>query len=108
MHRAFTLAATGLGAWWLYRTLSRPSYSFRGRNAFVTGGSRGLGLVLARELLARGAHVAVCARDAEELELAHADLRGRGSVGKRDAGPEIGAQRRVRTPDVAPSAAARH
>jgi len=78
MHQAFTLAAAGLGAWWLYRTLSRPSYSFRGKNAFVTGGSRGLGLVLALELLGRGANVAVCARDAEELDLAFFDLQQRG------------------------------
>src|SRR5262245_59124293 len=75
---ALTLTAAGLGAWWLYRTLSSPSYSFRGKNAFITGGSRGLGLVLARELLAQGANVAVCARDAGELALAYADLAGRG------------------------------
>src|SRR5262245_12088783 len=81
MNGPLTLAAAGLGAWWLYRTLSRTSYSFRGRNAFVTGGSRGLGLVLARELLARGANVAVCARDAEELDLAYDDLQGRGGRG---------------------------
>lgn len=73
-----TFAAAGLGAWWLYRTLSRPSFSLRGRNVFLTGGSRGLGLVLAREYLARGANVAVCARDPAELDAALADLSGRG------------------------------
>src|SRR5262245_26660267 len=78
MNRTLTLAAAGLGAWCLYRTLSAPRYSFRGKNALVTGGSRGLGLVLARELLARGANVAVCARDTEELDRAFDDLRGRG------------------------------
>jgi len=75
-----TLAAAGLGAWWLFRALSRPSYSYRGRHVFITGGSRGLGLVLAREMLRRGARVAVCARDREELDLAYHDLSPRGRV----------------------------
>jgi len=78
MNRTLTLAAAGLGAWWLYRALSDPGHSFRGKNALVTGGSRGLGLVLSRELLARGANVAICARDPKELDLAYDDLQGRG------------------------------
>ncbi|MFF1673966.1 SDR family NAD(P)-dependent oxidoreductase [Nocardiopsis flavescens] len=49
-----------------------------GRVALVTGGSRGLGLRLAREFGERGASVVVCARDGEELERAAADLEGRG------------------------------
>lgn len=48
-----------------------------GRNAVVTGGSRGLGLEIARELVRRGAHVAIVARDPIELERAARDLRGR-------------------------------
>jgi NAD(P)-dependent dehydrogenase (short-subunit alcohol dehydrogenase family) len=46
------------------------------RNAVVliTGGTRGLGIVLARELGARGAAVAVCARDEREVEAASRDL----------------------------------
>lgn len=35
--------------------------------ALVAGGSRGLGLLIARELLGRGYDVAICARDADEL-----------------------------------------
>ncbi len=46
--------------------------------AFVTGGTRGLGLEIARELGARGAFVAVCARDAAEVRSAEADLAARG------------------------------
>jgi short-subunit dehydrogenase len=45
-----------------------------GRVAIVTGGSRGLGLVLARELGLRGMRVVICARDEEELERARASL----------------------------------
>jgi NAD(P)-dependent dehydrogenase (short-subunit alcohol dehydrogenase family) len=50
----------------------------RGRVVAITGGSRGLGLVLARELVDRGARVAICARDGIELERAKADLVSRG------------------------------
>ena len=46
--------------------------------ALVTGGSRGLGLLMARELGTRGCRVVVCARDAAELDRAVADLDGRG------------------------------
>lgn len=45
----------------------------------ITGGSRGLGLVLAREYAARGARVAICARDGLELTRALQDLRARGA-----------------------------
>lgn len=52
-----------------------------GRRAVVTGGSKGLGLAIAAELLAEGAAVAICSRHADELEAAAAKLRtGGGSV----------------------------
>ena len=35
---------------------------------FITGGSRGLGLVLAREFSNRGARLGICARSEKELE----------------------------------------
>jgi short-subunit dehydrogenase len=44
--------------------------------AVVSGGSRGLGLVLARELVAEGARVAICARDEPDLARARAELAG--------------------------------
>ncbi len=50
----------------------------RGRTALVTGASRGLGFLIARELVLQGCRVAVCARDAEELERARAALAGQG------------------------------
>ncbi|TDQ51562.1 SDR family NAD(P)-dependent oxidoreductase [Actinorugispora endophytica] len=56
----------------------RPVFGLRGRTALVTGGSRGLGLLLARELGARGCRVVVCARDGDELDRAAADLTARG------------------------------
>ncbi len=53
---------------------------FAGKVAIVTGGTRGLGLVLARELLARGASVALCARDGNEVAAAHEELAYRGPL----------------------------
>jgi len=46
--------------------------------AIVTGGSRGIGLAIARRLGELGAHVAICARSAEAAESAAATLRGAG------------------------------
>jgi len=45
-----------------------------GKRAVVTGGSRGLGFALARELRAQGARVAICARGEEQLLAARAKL----------------------------------
>lgn len=41
--------------------------SLQGRTAFITGGSRGLGEVIAQAFLEAGANVAICARSAKEL-----------------------------------------
>src|SRR4051812_39869580 len=49
-----------------------------GRTALITGGSRGLGLAIARELGRLGAHVTLTARDAAELDAARQDLESRG------------------------------
>src|SRR5215218_4108718 len=46
----------------------------RGAVALVTGGSRGLGLALSRELARQGCRLAICARNEAELETARADL----------------------------------
>jgi NAD(P)-dependent dehydrogenase (short-subunit alcohol dehydrogenase family) len=78
MNRPLTLAALGLGAWWVYRTFAKPSFSFAGKNVLLTGGSRGLGLVIARQLIDARARVAICSRDADELRRAADDLQNRG------------------------------
>jgi NAD(P)-dependent dehydrogenase (short-subunit alcohol dehydrogenase family) len=79
-HAALLAGGAYLGAR-LARSLLRPSLDWSGKVVLITGGSRGLGLVLARELVDRGARVAVCARDAEALERARAELQARGSRG---------------------------
>jgi hypothetical protein len=55
-----------------------------GRRAIVTGGSKGLGKAIAAELLAEGAAVFICSRNADELEATVGEL-------ERSAGPAAGA-----------------
>src|SRR4051794_15187317 len=50
----------------------------RGRVVVITGGSRGLGLMLAEEFGARGARIAICGRDHGAVERAQQRLRDRG------------------------------
>jgi len=46
-----------------------------GRRAVVTGGTKGIGRAVAAELLAEGASVAFCARHADDVKTAEAELR---------------------------------
>jgi|SRR5687767_3350433 NAD(P)-dependent dehydrogenase (short-subunit alcohol dehydrogenase family) len=55
----------------------RDPYSFQGKSVVITGGSRGLGLVMARELSDEGARLTLIARDEEELDRAVSDIRRR-------------------------------
>jgi short-subunit dehydrogenase len=50
------------------------AYNFKNKTVLITGGSRGLGLVLAREFARERASIVLCARDEEELERARIDL----------------------------------
>jgi NAD(P)-dependent dehydrogenase (short-subunit alcohol dehydrogenase family) len=45
-------------------------HTLEGKHAVVTGASRGIGLAIARALLAQGARVTLMARDAAALEAA--------------------------------------
>ena len=75
------LAAAGAAGLCAARAVFRKAteYKLRGRVVLITGGSRGLGLVMARELARQGAHIAICARDAEELNRARDELEARGA-----------------------------
>ena len=52
-----------------------------GRRAVITGGSKGIGLAVAGELVAEGTSVAICARHPDELAAAAATLTASGSPG---------------------------
>jgi NAD(P)-dependent dehydrogenase (short-subunit alcohol dehydrogenase family) len=52
--------------------------NLRGRRALITGGSKGIGMAVAEELVAEGVHVAMCARHPAELAAAAEKLRGSG------------------------------
>jgi NAD(P)-dependent dehydrogenase (short-subunit alcohol dehydrogenase family) len=63
--------------WAIVRLIRTRRFSLRDKVVLITGGSRGLGLVLARQICAAGGKVALIARDAEELGRAKADLARR-------------------------------
>jgi short-subunit dehydrogenase len=58
---------------------SRNAIDFKGRVIVITGGSRGLGLVMARHLATEGARLCLLARDEEELARAASQLAGTGA-----------------------------
>jgi short-subunit dehydrogenase len=60
--------------------LRATRYTVAGKNVIVTGGGRGLGLALAREVAARGGRVGLCARSEIELDAARRELEARGTT----------------------------
>lgn len=68
-------ALTALAAW----GKAKRRFDFTDKVILITGGSRGLGLVLAREFAGEGSHIAICARDGAELGRAREDLENRGA-----------------------------
>lgn len=72
------LGAAGMGALMMAQAWRRrDSFDFAGKSVLITGGSRGLGLTIARELADEGARLTLLARDEEELARAADDIRTR-------------------------------
>ena len=67
-----------VGGWVTARLIRTARYELRDKVALISGGSRGLGLVLARHICDEGGKVALLARDPEELARAKDDLTARG------------------------------
>ena len=71
--------ALGAGAAIVFKALQHGDYDFSGTSVLITGGSRGLGLILARQFADEGARLTLVARDADELGRAADELRQRGA-----------------------------
>ncbi len=53
-------------------------FDWQGKRVIITGGSRGLGLVIARQLVDQGARLAIFARNESKLAVAENELQNRG------------------------------
>ena len=85
MRNLLLLGAAGVGGYLAWQAL-KPRYDFGNRTVLITGGSRGLGLVLARQLADAGARLGLMARDQDELDRAAYELRSRGARVSTTAG----------------------
>ncbi len=68
------LTLAGVAAIMVMRKMRPSPVSLSGQVVVITGSSRGLGFILARELARQGCDVVICARDQNELEQVSAEL----------------------------------
>ena len=88
----YTLALAAGGAVTMNVLRSKRRIELKDRVVFITGGSRGLGLILAHAFIEEGARVAFCARNQKEIDRATEQLSFEGAkvhgyrcdVSKRD------------------------
>src|SRR5215218_7774740 len=78
--KTLALGAMLIGGYAAARVTARRArrISFHNKVVVITGGSRGLGLLLARRFGAEGAKVVIAARDMDEVTRAREELRLRG------------------------------
>lgn len=81
LQTTFRWAAAGVGLFLVAHAITKEltKFNLSRKVVLITGGSRGMGLVLARHLTQRGARLAIAARSADDLELARQDLEARGA-----------------------------
>lgn len=81
INTALGWAATGIGMFLVAHAIVKEfaKFELKRKVVVITGGSRGFGLVLARHLADEGARLAICARSADDLELARQELEARGA-----------------------------
>jgi short-subunit dehydrogenase len=72
------VAAVYAGVRILGKNSRRERLNFRDAVVLITGGSRGLGLAIAKDFGSQGARLAICARDLKELEEAKSILEEEG------------------------------
>src|SRR5437868_3940132 len=73
-------AASAIGAGIAVAALaSRAPYSFRHKSVLITGGSRGLGLVMARQFAKEGARLTLVSRNGETLIAAEREIAAIGA-----------------------------
>src|SRR5215204_6208659 len=74
------LTALGAATYVLKSAFNRFfDYDLKEKTVLITGGSRGLGLVMAREFAREGSRLVLCARDEQELDQARLDLEKLGA-----------------------------
>jgi short-subunit dehydrogenase len=78
---ALILAGVGAGMALAAKALfkKKREYDLKDKVVLITGGSRGLGLVMARQFAKQGARLAICARDEAELARARVELETLGA-----------------------------
>ncbi|HEV7349912.1 SDR family oxidoreductase [Telluribacter sp.] len=81
LSRAMGWAALGAGALLATKAIYREftKYDFNGKVVLITGGARGLGLIMARQLAVKGARIALCSRTEQQVERARKELEQRGA-----------------------------
>ena len=76
----FGLIAGVAGAVIATMAVRRSKFSFRNQSVLITGGSRGLGLLIARLLAKEGARLTIVGRDQETLEIVQKELTSMGAA----------------------------
>lgn len=105
--QTFVIAAAGVVAYSITRSAIRERHreNLSGKVILVTGASRGLGLVLARQLAARGAKLVICSRDSSTLSRATLELK---TLGMDVLGLSVDITDRSQVRDMVRTIIARH